>query len=106
MRLALVGCGNMGFAMLQGWLAAGAVTPGEVLKYDVEIMPTSTLFRKDHRIVVEISSMDVPSGGNGISANQSQPYHVCSSKTTVHKVYRGQTYPSHLLLPVIPDPIS
>ncbi|MDT1064227.1 CocE/NonD family hydrolase [Paracoccus sp. CPCC 101403] len=82
------------------------VTPGEVLKYDVEIMPTSTLFRKDHRIVVEISSMDVPSGGNGISANQSQPYHVCSSKTTVHKVYRGQTYPSHLLLPVIPDPIS
>ena len=31
MRLALVGCGNMGFAMLQGWLAAGAVAPGDVL---------------------------------------------------------------------------
>jgi hypothetical protein len=28
--------------------------------------------------------------------------HVCSSRTTVHKIYRDERYPSHLLLPVIP----
>jgi predicted acyl esterase len=82
------------------------VMPGEVVRYDVEVMPTSTLFKKDHRICLEISSMDVPSGGSGISANQSTPYHVCSSKTTVHKIYRGQQYPSHLLLPVIPQEVK
>ena len=26
----LAGCGNMGFAMLQGWLASGALAPGDV----------------------------------------------------------------------------
>ena len=26
----LAGCGNMGFAMLQGWLASGALPPADV----------------------------------------------------------------------------
>lgn len=30
-KLLLVGCGNMGFAMLDGWLASGKFVPGEVL---------------------------------------------------------------------------
>ena len=30
-RLVLAGCGNMGFAMLKGWLASGAVQPADVL---------------------------------------------------------------------------
>jgi uncharacterized protein len=32
------------------------------------------------------------------------PYHVCSSKTVSHKIYRDAERPSHLLLPVIADP--
>jgi len=31
MRLVLVGCGNMGHAMLKGWLAAGIVAPADIL---------------------------------------------------------------------------
>jgi pyrroline-5-carboxylate reductase len=30
-KVILVGCGNMGFAMLKGWLASGAVQPADVL---------------------------------------------------------------------------
>ncbi|MBX3584146.1 MAG: pyrroline-5-carboxylate reductase [Rhizobiaceae bacterium] len=30
-RVLLVGCGNMGFAMLSGWLASGKLTPSETL---------------------------------------------------------------------------
>jgi hypothetical protein len=30
------------------------------------------------------------------------PYHICSSKTVVHKIYHDAKRPSHLLLPVIP----
>lgn len=29
-KVVLVGCGNMGFAMLKGWLAAGILAPGDV----------------------------------------------------------------------------
>jgi len=82
--------------------AQKAVTPGEITKYDVEIAPTSNLFKRDHRICLEITSLDVPTGIAGDSAVEYIPYHICSSKTTLHKIYRNQKYPSHLLLPIIP----
>jgi hypothetical protein len=78
------------------------VKPGEIDQYDVEIAPTSNLFKKDHRICVEITSLDIPTGVAGDSAVEYIPYHICSSKTVVHKIYRCQKYPSHLLLPIIP----
>jgi predicted acyl esterase len=77
------------------------VKPGEITRYDIEISPTSNLFKKEHRICVEITSLDVPTGVAGDSAVEYISYHICSSKTTVHKVYRCQRYPSHLLLPII-----
>ena len=82
--------------------AQEAVTPGEIARYDVEIAPTSNLFKQDHRICLEITALDVPTGVAGDSAVEYIPYHVCSSKTTLHKVYRSQQYPSYLLLPLIP----
>jgi uncharacterized protein len=30
------------------------------------------------------------------------PYHICSSKTVVHKIYHDEQHPSHLVLPIIP----
>ncbi len=77
------------------------IVPGEITQYDVEIAPTSNLFKRDHRICLEITSMDVPTGVNAESAVIYIPYHICSSKTVVHKVYRSQQYPSHLLLPIV-----
>jgi hypothetical protein len=79
------------------------VLPGKINKYDVEIAPTSNVFKRDHRICVEITSLDVPTGVAGDSAVEYIPYHICSSKTVVHKIYRCQQYPSHLLLPIIPQ---
>jgi putative CocE/NonD family hydrolase len=78
------------------------VVPGEINEYIVEILSTANLFRKGHRICVEISSMDVPTGIAGLSNVEYIPYHICSSKTTLHKIYHNRKYPSHLLLPVIP----
>ncbi|MEI9478910.1 MAG: CocE/NonD family hydrolase C-terminal non-catalytic domain-containing protein, partial [Deltaproteobacteria bacterium] len=76
---------------------------GEINRYDVEIAPTSNVFKRDHRICVEITSLDIPTGVAGDSAVEYIPYHICSSKTVVHKVYRSQKYPSYLMLPVIPE---
>jgi len=79
------------------------VTPGEIVQYDVEIAPTSNVFKRDHRICLEITALDVPTGVAGDSAVEYIPYHICSSKTALHKIYRSQEYPSHLVLPVIPE---
>ena len=47
--------------------------------------------------------MDLPTGTGGLTNAEYIPYHICSSKTTVHKIYRNAKYPSHLLLPIIPN---
>jgi hypothetical protein len=78
------------------------VVPGEITEYAIEILATSNLFKAGHRICVEITSMDMPTGTAGFTNVEYVPYHIGSSKTTVHKIYHSQEYPSHLLLPVVP----
>jgi uncharacterized protein len=78
------------------------VMPGEIEEYAIEIFATANLFRRGHRICVEISSLDLSSGVQGATDVEYIPYHVCSSKTVVHKIYHDAAHPSHVLLPVIP----
>jgi predicted acyl esterase len=79
------------------------VRPGEIQDYAIEIMATANLFRKGHRICVEITCLDVPTGIGGATNAEYIPYHICSSRTTVHHIYHDALRPSHLLLPVIPQ---
>jgi hypothetical protein len=46
--------------------------------------------------------MDMPTGVGGNTNVEYIPYHVCSSKTTLHNIYRDGEHPSHLLLPIVP----
>jgi len=78
------------------------VVPGEINEYQVEVISTANLFEKGHRISVEITSLDLPTGSGFGNNCEYVPYHVCSSKTVVHKIYHNEQYPSHLLLPMIP----
>jgi len=78
------------------------VTPGEVTEYRIEIMATANLFRRGHRICLEIMSLDLPTGVAGATNAEYVPYHICSARTVLHKVYHDLNRPSHLLLPVIP----
>lgn len=78
------------------------VTPGEINEYAIEILATANLFEKGHRICLDITSLDLPIGVTGVTSVEYIPYHVCSSKITVHKIYHNEKYPSYLLLPVIP----
>ena len=78
------------------------VVPGEIVEYSIEIMATANLFRQGHRICVEIASLDLPTGVAGATNAEYVPYHICSAKTVLHKVYHDAKRPSHLLLPIIP----
>jgi len=62
-KVILVGCGNMGFAMLKGWLASGAVQPADVLV----IEPNETLRNRAGEQGVRTSA--APDGIAGESAD-------------------------------------
>jgi hypothetical protein len=79
------------------------VTPGEITEYQIEILATANLFRRGHRICIEIASADLPTGVSGTTNVEYIPYHISSSRTTLHKIYHDAKRPSRLLLPVIPS---
>ena len=79
------------------------VITDEINEYNIEIMSMANLFKKGHRICIDITSVDMPSGTAGFTNVEYVPYHICSSKTTLHKIYHNEQHPSHLLLPVIPN---
>jgi hypothetical protein len=78
------------------------VVPNEIVEYSIEILATANLFKRSHRICVEIMSLDLPTGVSGTTNVEYIPYHIASSRTTLHKIYHDARHPSHLLLPVIP----
>jgi putative CocE/NonD family hydrolase len=78
------------------------VAPGEVTEYAIELMSTANLFKAGHRICLDITSLDVPTGVGGATNVEYFPYHICSHRTVLHKVHHDAKHPSHLLLPVIP----
>ena len=61
------------------------------------------MFKAGHRICIDITSTDFPSGLAGAHDVEYAPYHLCSSQTVVHKIHHNAKYPSHLLLPIIPQ---
>jgi uncharacterized protein len=78
------------------------VTPGKIEEYAIEIFAMANMFRKGHRICVEITNLDLSTGVLGATDVEYIPYHVCSSRTVVHRIYHDAAHPSHLLLPIIP----
>jgi predicted acyl esterase len=82
------------------------IVPGEINEYAIEILATANMFKAGHRICVEVTSMDMPTGTAGFTNVEYFPYHIGSSKTTVHKIYHSEEHPSYLLLPVIPDSLT
>ena len=83
--------------------ARSPVNPGEIVEYSVEILATANLFKTGHRICIEITSLDLPTGVSGATNVEYIPYHIASHRTTLHKIYHDARHPSHLLLPVIPS---
>jgi predicted acyl esterase len=81
--------------------AAQPVVPGDIVEYSVELMASAHRYRAGHRICVEITSLDVPTGIGGATNAEYVPYHVCSSQTVTHRVFHDVNRPSHLLLPIL-----
>jgi predicted acyl esterase len=71
------------------------LTPGEIVKVDVEIWPTSMVFRRGHRIRLDVQPRD------GAGSQSYMHYHADYNSGT-NTIHAGGDRPSYLLLPVIP----
>ncbi len=77
------------------------MTPGEICKITIKLYPTSNVFKKGHRIRVDISSSNFPRFD--VNPNSGEPL-AQHRKTVVatNTVYHSQMYPSRIILPLIP----
>jgi uncharacterized protein len=74
------------------------VIPGKVYEYNLSLGVLCNVFLPGHRIKVSIESLESP---RDPEMQMHYHPHLCSSRTTLHKVYRNREYRSHLLLPVV-----
>ena len=70
-------------------------------RIDVELWPTSMVFRQGHRIRVEIAGSNFPRFDRNPQTGEPVATAVASSKAT-HTVYHGLTSASRIILPVVP----
>ena len=71
------------------------LAPGEVVKVDVEIWPTSMVFKKGHRLQLDVQPRD------GVGSQSYMHYHA-DYNTGTNTLYAGGDRESYLLLPIIP----
>jgi putative CocE/NonD family hydrolase len=72
------------------------LTPGEIVKVEVEIWPTSMVFKKGHRIRLDVQPRD------GVGSAQYMHYHADYNSGAINTIHAGGDKESYLLLPVIP----
>ena len=82
----------------------GLVIPGELQEVEIELSPTSYVFKSGHRIRLQISSSNYPL----IDPNPNTGKSLLLDKTNEmvvaeQTVYHDAVRPSHVVLPVIPS---
>jgi hypothetical protein len=75
--------------------------PGTVYPFTIKLYPTSNVFKKGHRIRVDVSSSNFPRFD--LNPNTGEPLgNHRRTVTAVNTVYHDREHPSHIRLPVIP----
>jgi len=75
------------------------LTPGEIVQVEVEIWPTSMVFKKGHRIRLDVQPRD------GVGSTHYMHYHA-DYNTGTNTIYAGGDMASYLLLPLIPAKVE
>ncbi len=75
--------------------------PGNVYPFTIKLYPTSNVFKKGHRIRVDISSSNFPRFD--VNPNTGEPLNDNRRwQNAVNTIHHDRPHPSHILLPVIP----
>jgi predicted acyl esterase len=71
------------------------IVPGEIYEFDIEVLPIAYVFKKGHRIRLELANADSPVTDGVFS----HPYHPCLMGTDT--IHHDAAHASCLLLPVV-----
>jgi len=75
--------------------------PGQVTRFEVDLWVTSNVFRRGHRVRLEVSSSNFPRFDR--NPNSGKPFGTDTELFSAQQtVFHDHEHPSHLLLPVIP----
>jgi putative CocE/NonD family hydrolase len=80
---------------------ATLLTPGQPYEFSIETYPTSLVFKRGHRIRLDISSSNFPrfdvNPNTGEPLNDHRRWRIAENS-----VYHDPEHPSHIVLPIIP----
>lgn len=83
------------------WERPSPMTPGAIYAVRVEAFPTSNLFKRGHRIRIDISSSNFPHFDLNPNTGEAEGRSL-SSRVASNRVYVDAAHPSHVILPIIP----
>jgi putative CocE/NonD family hydrolase len=74
---------------------------GEVYKLSINLWATSNVFRKGHRLRLEVSSSNFPRFNRNLNTGEN-PVHDTRMVKATNVIYHDREHPSALILPVVP----
>lgn len=83
------------------WMSPEWMEPGKIYQLKIEPFPTANLFKKGHRIRLDISSSNFPHFD--VNPNTGEPAGKSStSRIALNRIFMDRSHPSHVILPIIP----
>lgn len=77
------------------------LNPGEVTRFEIDLIATSNAFLPGHRVRVEISSSNFPRFDRNPNTGE-QPGRSNQMVSALQTIHHSAEYPSHIVLPVVP----
>ncbi len=85
----------------KSWEAPEFLSPGEIAEIVIEPPPTANLFRRGHRIRLDISSSNFPHFDVNPNTGEAEG-HASVRRIAVNTVHMDRRHPSHMVLPIVP----
>ena len=81
--------------------AASMLAPGQPYEFTIEMYPTSLVFKRGHRIRLDVSSSNFPRFD--VNPNTGEPLNANRRwRVATHSVYHDAQHASQIILPIIP----
>jgi putative CocE/NonD family hydrolase len=77
------------------------ISPGEIYEYTIDLWATSNLFRRGHRIGLEVSSSNFPRFDRNLNTGHALGADA-EMRPAVQTIFHDRDRPSRLLLPIVP----